>query len=230
MSEEAVQIQVRGAPVDWVSGIWNLPESPDPPALAVLLAHGAGAGMRSAFMGRTAEFLAERGFPVLRFQYAYTERIEREGKQRPPDRQPMLEAVHRQAAGILRQRFPEARIVFAGKSMGGRMGSYLAAEGEDVAALAYLGYPLHPPGKPERLRTDQFPSVTQPSLFLQGTRDALCDLELLRPALETYGGPTTLEVIEGADHSFQVLRSTGLSDDEVLEDVLGRMTTWLQKI
>ncbi|MEZ5974379.1 MAG: alpha/beta family hydrolase [Planctomycetota bacterium] len=205
--EEAVQIQVRGAPVDWVSGIWNLPEA-DPPARRVVRPRGSARMQLSVSCDRTAEFSPSRGFLVLRFQYAYTERIEREGKQRPPDRQPMLEAVHRQAAGILRQRFPEARIVFAGKSMGGRMGGYLAAE-EDVAALAYLGYPLHPPG--------QARAAARPVPLRYPAEPVPCRaraMPAMRPgaaqaALETYGGPTTLEVIEGADHSFQVLRSTG---------------------
>ena len=155
--------------------------------------------MGSEFLCEVAEGLAAEGYAVLRFQYAYTERMERDGGRRPPDRRPMLEAVHRHAAQMVRERFPTARIVYAGKSMGGRMASYLAAAGEDVHALCYFGYPLHPPGKPEKQRIDQFPAISQPSLFLQGTRDALCDLELLQPALETYGGQAQLEVFEGAD-------------------------------
>ncbi|MCB9908592.1 MAG: dienelactone hydrolase family protein [Planctomycetes bacterium] len=229
MNEQPVQIQARNAPVDWVSGLWNLPEG-EVSQTAILLAHGAGVGMQSPFMEGVARTLAQAGFPVLRFQYAYAERMQREGTRRPPDRKPMLLSVHRHALKALRKRFPDARIVLAGKSMGARMSSYLAAEGEDVAGLVYFGYPLHPAGKPDRLRTDAFPAIAQPSLFLQGTRDALCDLELLRPALATYGGPVQLEVLEGADHGFQVLKSHPQTEVEVFEDLLARCVRWLQAL
>lgn len=236
MAEEAVQIQVRGAPVDWVSGIFNWPEggppapqeSGQPGPLVVLFAHGAGAGVHSEFMSEVAAGIAAGGFPVLRFQYAYSERMERDGGRRPPDRQPMLEAVHRGAAAFLRERFPNARMVFAGKSMGGRMASYLAAEGDEVHALCFFGYPLHPPGKPEKQRTDQFPAIAQPALFLQGTRDALCDLELLQPALQTFGGKAQLEVFEGADHGFRVLKASGTTNEATLEDLIARTVAWLR--
>lgn len=227
--QEAIQIPVRGAPIDWVSGIWNLPETPQSD-FVVLLAHGAGLDMSSDFMAHIASGLAAQGYPVMRFNYAYSERMDREGHRRPPDRRPILESVHRCALEFLRRRYPDARVVLAGKSMGGRMSSYLAAEGVDAAALCFFGYPLHPPGKPEKLRTEHFPTIAQPALFLQGTRDNLCDLELLHPALETYGGKATLEVLEGADHGFRVLRKLGRSDEEVLDDLVQRTCKWIEGI
>ena len=227
--QEAIQIPVRGAPVDWVSGFWDLPEQPKSD-FAILLAHGAGLDMASDFMAYLAAGLATAGYPVMRFNYAYSERMDREGKRRPPDRRPMLEAVHRSVLEFMRRRYPDARVVLAGKSMGGRMASYLAAEGVDAAALCFYGYPLHPPGKPEKLRSEHFPTIAQPALFLQGTRDNLCDLELLKPALETYGGQSTLEIVEGADHGFRVLKKQGLSDEDVLDDLIQRTDAWIGTI
>ncbi len=227
--QEAIQIPVRNAPVDWVSGVWDLPET-QKSDFVVLLAHGAGLDMTSGFMAYIAAGLANAGYPVMRFNYAYSERMDRGGNRRPPDRRPMLEAVHREALEFLRKRFPDARVILAGKSMGGRMSSYLAAEGIDAAGLCFLGYPLHPPGKPEKLRSEHFPTIAQPALFLQGTRDSLCDLELLKPALETYGGQSSLEVIEGADHGFRVLKKLGLSDEQVMDDLIQRIDAWLGTI
>ena len=114
--------------------------------------------------------------------------------------------------------------------MGARMSSYLVAAGEEVSALCFFGYPLHPPGKPDRLRVDQFPNITCKTLFLQGTRDALCDLELLGPALESFAGPTTLEILEEADHSFHVLKRSGKTDEETFDDLMQRTVAWLKLI
>lgn len=180
---------------------------------AELLAHVAGA-------------LAERGLPVLRFNYAYTERMAREGRRRPPDRRPVLEAVHRAALAALRARYPERRIVLAGKSMGGRIASYLSAGGADDSALLFLGYPLHPPKKPEKLRSEHFGALAVPALFLQGTRDALCDLGLLRRELERFGGIATLRVVEGADHDFRVLKRSGRTRAEVLVELVEAIDEW----
>ena len=207
----------------------------EPPAGAaardsiVLLAHGAGAPPDSDFMVAMATGLAARGLLTMTFRYPYMELRARDGKRRGPDRAPTLEAVHAQAL----ERFVEhaggrgeRRVLLAGKSMGGRMGTHLAAKGVDCAGLVLFGYPLHPAGKPERQRSEHFAAMVQPALFLQGTRDRLCDLDLLRPALETYGGAATLEVIEGADHGFSVLKRSGRTDAEVREQMLERVLRW----
>lgn len=191
-----------------------------------LLAHGAGAGMESEFLVAIATGLAERGLPVLRFNYAYAERMTREGRRRPPDRRPRLEAVHGAALDALRARYPNRRIVLAGKSMGGRIASYLSAVGADDSALLLLGYPLHPQKQPERLRSEHFGAIAVPALFLQGTRDALCDLGLLRRELETFGGTVTLRVIEGADHDFRVLVRSGRTRAEVLVELVDAIDRW----
>lgn len=222
---EELAIPIEHPELDTLSAVLNHPTGPERGA-AILLAHGAGADMHSEFMLAVAEGLAARGFAVLRFRYPYMERAQREGRRRPPDRAPILEHAHAAALAELRRRVPGRRVLLAGKSMGGRMGTHLAAKGADCAGLVLFGYPLHPPGKPEKERSEHFPAIVQPALFLQGTRDKLCELELLQRALHNYGGRPTLEIIEGADHGFAVLRRTGLTAREVWDDLLGRVDSW----
>jgi len=204
------------------------PEGQDDGTCVYLLAHGAGAPMTSTFIAGVAERLAAHGLPVLRFQYAYMEQVQRLGMRRPPDRLSLLESVHRAASRDLQQRFPGRHLLLGGKSLGGRIASHLAAQGEACAGLLFLGYPLHPAGKPDKLRSEHFAALAQPALFLQGDRDALCDLALLRTAVEVYGGQATLAVIEGADHGFDVLRSSGRSSGEVMDQVAARTIAWVR--
>lgn len=204
------------------------PAGADVGTCAFLCAHGSGAPMTSPFLAGVAERLAARGLPVLRFQYAYMEQIQRSGLRRPPDRRSLLEAVHRAAVRDAAERFPGRRLLLGGKSLGGRIASYLAAEGESCGGLVVLGYPLHPAGKPDAPRSEHFAALAQPALFLQGDRDALCDLDLMRAALERYGGEATLAVIEGADHGFDVLRRSGRSAAEVLDEIAERVLAWVR--
>jgi predicted alpha/beta-hydrolase family hydrolase len=193
---------------------------------AVLLAHGAGAGMESPFLEAIARGLVERDHAVMRFDYPYMERAAREGRRRPPDPPSVLEDVHRRALDVLRERRPGARVLLAGKSMGGRMASRIAAKGAPCSGLVLLGYPLHPPRQPSAPRSEHFPSIAVPSLFLQGTRDDLCDLDLLRVALETYGGRVELALVEGADHDFDVPKKLGRSRSEVLAGLVETIARW----
>jgi len=195
-------------------------------ASAILLAHGAGYGFDSPWMTAVAHGLAARGFPVLRFNYPYRERARRDGRPRAPDRTAVLEGAHAAALAALAERCRGKRLLLAGKSMGGRMGTHLAAKGERCAGLILFGYPLHPPREPGKTRSEHFPAIAQPALFLQGTRDEFAELELLRAALARYGGRATLEVIEGADHGFHVPKSAGRTDDEVREFLLDRAERW----
>lgn len=200
---------------------------------AVLLAHGAGADGASAFLEHVARGLAERGLSVLRFRYGYAERMAREGRRRPPDRAPRLEAVHAAALVALTERCPGQPVVLMGKSMGARMGSHLAAQGAPsteacVRALVHLGFPLHPPRKPSRQRAEHFRTLPLPALFLSGTRDPLCTPELLEEALAHHGGPPTLQWIEDADHDFKVPKRTGRSHAEVLDDLVARADAWIR--
>lgn len=221
---EELQLEVPHE-IGRVTALWDRPRAGER-GRSVLLAHGSGADLRSEFLEAMAVGLCARGFPVLRFRYPYMERIAREGVRRPPDRAPALEAAHMAVLEWLLERDGGRRAILAGKSLGGRMSTLLAAKGADAAALLLLGYPLHPAGRPERLRSEHFPALVQPALFLQGTRDDLCDLDLLRVALEGYGGRATLEVVEGADHGFEVLRRTGRERDEVWSGMLDVVDRW----
>jgi hypothetical protein len=208
-----------------VAALWDRPRVGER-ARSVLLAHGSGADMSSEFLEAMAAGLCARGFPVLRFRYPYMERIAREGVRRPPDRANVLEAAHAAVLEWLRERDGGRRAILAGKSLGGRMSTHLAAKGADAAALLLFGYPLHPASRPERTRCEHFPALVQPALFLQGTRDDLCDLELLRGALRSYGGRATLCVLQGADHSFEVLRRDGRERDVVWTQMLDAVERW----
>jgi len=232
LATERFEIPVDHAQLDAVSALWHEAPARARRASAILLAHGAGLDMDSPWMSEVADGLVARGFGVLRFNYPYKERAARRGKSLPPDRRPVLEAAHARALDALIERAGERRALLAGKSMGGRMATLIAAKDAPCRGLILFGYPLHPPRKrdervdPKRLRREHFPAIVQPALFLQGTRDALCDLELLGDALRTYGGTATLEVIEDADHGFHVLKRTGLTDDEVRERMLDRVAAW----
>ena len=195
-------------------------------ARAVLLAHGAGADMDSPFMTSIAAGLADVGFAVLRFRYPYMELRARDGTRRPPDAAPLLEAAHAAALKELARQVGGARPLLAGKSLGGRIGTHLAAKGEDIGGLVLLGYPLHPPRRPERERSEHFPAIVQPALFLQGTRDALCELSNLERALAHFGGRATLEVIEGGDHSFELPAAMGRSAAQVRAEIVARIDAW----
>ncbi len=168
----------------------------------VLLAHGAGAGHAHPLLAALELALATQRFDVLSFHYAYMTRMLREGRRRPPDPMERLEAVHDRALEELSKLRPGRRALLIGKSMGGRVGSHIAAKGASAAGLVLVGYPLHPAKVPQKQRSEHFRALVQPALFLSGTRDALCELPLLRRALASYGGPATLVEIEGADHDF----------------------------
>jgi uncharacterized protein len=222
MRSERISIPFRG---ETLGALLDSPEDAGRRS-AILLACGAGFGLDSPWMAGVAHGLAERGLPVLRFNYLYRERSLREGKEKTPDRTALLEEAHAAALSTLIERVDGRRIVLAGKSMGGRIGTHLAAKGETCAGLVLFGYPLHPPGQPEKVRSEHFPAIAQPALFLQGTRDDFADLDLLRAALARYGGRVTLEVIEDADHGFHVRKKSGRTDEEVRAFLLDRVARW----
>ena len=188
----------------------------DPAASFLALAHGAGAGMRHAFMEAVAAALARRQVATLRFEFPYASA----GSRRPDPRPVLIETVA--AAAAEAQRLAGGLPVFGGgKSMGGRMTSQAAAEGRLAGAcgIVFLGVPLHPAGKPGTARADHLASVEPPMLFLQGTRDALADLALLRPICDGLGPRARLHVIDGADHGFHVPKRSGRSDADVIEEL-----------
>jgi predicted alpha/beta-hydrolase family hydrolase len=192
---------------------------------AVILAHGAGANMKSAFMSTVHSGLAREGFVSVKFNFPYTE-----ARRRIPDPRPVLERCYRAVlAAVLRDRaLAPPWVVIGGKSLGGRIASYVAADAA-VRGLLLLGYPLHPAGRPDALRADHLPGIPVPALFVQGTRDALCDLERLRLVLG-HLPRATLHTIEGGDHSFRVPRRLAASDGEVWDEIVGVAARWLQRL
>jgi uncharacterized protein len=204
---------------------------PAPARALYVLAHGAGAGMRHPFMGAIAGRLAARGIGTLRYHFPYAER----GARRI-DPEPVLLAAVRAAVAAGREVAGGLPLIAGGKSMGGRMTSRAAAGPalragtpplECVTGLVFLGFPLHPTGQPGTSRGDHLDQVALPMLFLQGTRDTLADLALLRPVIERLGERATLRVIEHADHGFHVLKRSGRTDDEVLDELADATAGWL---
>ncbi len=193
----------------------------------LVLAHGAGAGMRHAFMEALAEELARVAVATLRYQFPYLE----EGRG-VPDRPKVLAATVAAAARAAGEVAPGLPLLAGGKSMGGRMSSQAAADGllHEVRGLVFFGFPLHPPKQPGTKRAEHLSKVQVPMLFLQGTRDALADLKLLRPICKDLGPRATLHVIETADHSFHVLKKSGRNDQEVLRELAAATAAWAEKI
>ncbi len=187
--------------------------------IGVLLAHGAGAGQRHPFMAGMRNRLAGAGIPTMTFDYPYVE-----AGRRAPDRAELLLECHR--AALKRLRGQVDRVVLAGKSMGGRMASHLAAAGERCDGLILLGYPLVPVGKTEPRPTDHLGDIEAPMLFLSGSRDRLAPLALLEPvvaALKT----AELVVVPDGDHSFRVPKRTGLGDEDILDRLAARAAEWI---
>jgi predicted alpha/beta-hydrolase family hydrolase len=192
-----------------------------------VLAHGAGAGMHHPFMAAVASGLAERGIATLRYQFPYMER----GSKRP-DLPPLAHATVRAAVGEAARLLPNVALIAGGKSFGGRMTSQTQASAPlpNVRGLAFLGFPLHPPKRPSIERAEHLSKIEVPMLFLQGTRDELADLSLLKPLIEKLGARATLHTLEGADHSFHVLARSGRKDADVLNDLLDELTAWIGQI
>jgi predicted alpha/beta-hydrolase family hydrolase len=202
-----------------VTGKISLPDAiPAGRLPGLILAHGAGNDLENPLLAFLADGLARAGILALRFNFPYKER----GGQ-APDRPEVLEESWVAAFNFLtgHPRYRPAWVLAAGKSMGGRIASQTAAQGRlPVRGLIFYGYPLHPPGRPEKLRDAHLYSLGIPLLFFEGTRDPFCRLDLLRPVLAKLKAPWKLEVIEGGDHSFDVPKSTGRSREEVYQDIL----------
>lgn len=192
----------------------------------LILAHGAGAGMRHRFMEAVAEKLARAGVATLRYQFPYTEK----GMKRPDNEAALTETV-RAAVAAAKKHAGDLPPFAGGKSMGGRMTSLAAVKAplDGVRGLVFFGFPLHAAGKPSAARGEHLSSVAAPMLFLQGTRDSLADLTLLKPLVRRLGKRADLFVVEGGDHSFHMLKSSGRSDDEVLQDVCENAAAWISR-
>jgi predicted alpha/beta-hydrolase family hydrolase len=193
---------------------------------AVLLAHGAGADLNAAALTTTADALARAKIPSLRFNFAYRD----EGRG-GPDRPPVLEAAVREAIAELskRSKVPPEQCVLGGRSMGGRICSIVAAT-EGALGLVLLGYPLHPPGKPENLRVEHFPKLKMRVLFVSGTRDSFATPDELKRAAKKIRGKVTYSWIDTGDHGFKPLKSSGLTVASVLTDVSNTVVDFVQSL
>jgi predicted alpha/beta-hydrolase family hydrolase len=196
---------------------------PDEARWLLVMGHGAGAGMRHPFMTALARELAAEKIATFRYQFPYME-----NRRKAPDRPPTLTATVAAAVKAAHSSAPDLPLLAGGKSMGGRMTSTAASEGlvPEVRGFVFFGFPLHPPKQPATKRGDHLAKVEQPMLFLQGTRDDLADLKLLKPICKKLGNRATLHIIEGADHSFHVLKSSGKSDTEILRELAHTTAEW----
>ena len=193
----------------------------------LVFGHGAGAGMRHPFMEGMSARLASAAIATLRYQFPYIE-----AGSRRPDARATLPATVRAAVDCAREAAPDLPLLAGGKSMGGRMTSLAAAEASlpGVRGLVFFGFPLHPAGRPSTERGEHLARVHLPLLFLQGERDQLAALDLLRPLCAGLGARATLHVIPTADHGFHVLKRSGRSDAEVQDDLARMVVAWTAKL
>jgi hypothetical protein len=223
MAPQPLRIPVSDASAD-VSGLLLLP-----PGARVLyvLAHGAGAGMRHPFMERIATTLGERRVATLRYQFLYMEK-----GQRRTDPPAVAVAVVRAAVAAAGRAAPGLPLIAGGKSFGGRMTSTAQSQAAlpGIAGLAFLGFPLHPPGKAGVTRADHLAQIEIPMLFVQGDRDEFADPILLRQVLRKLGGRATLHGVRGGDHSFNVLKRTGRSAEDVQAELGDALAQWWESI
>jgi len=193
----------------------------------LVLAHGAGAGMTHPFLEKLAGELAAVGVATFRYQFPYMEE-----QRHVPDRPPVATAAVAAAVRAAAEAAPGLTLLAGGKSFGGRMSSQAGSQGllDGVRGLVFFGFPLHPPNKPGTKRAEHLSKVPMPMLFLQGTRDTLADLNLLRPICADLGSRATLHIIETADHSFHVLKSSGLSDSDALRGLAQATASWAENL
>jgi predicted alpha/beta-hydrolase family hydrolase len=218
--EIEIQVPGRGA----VEAILDAPQ--DPTAVYVL-AHGAGAGMRHPFLAEVAALLNGAGIATLRYQFPYVQ-----AGGRRPDPPAVLEETVRAAVSAAADRLPGTPLFAGGKSMGGRMTSQAAAADliDGVNGLVFLGFPLHAPGSAGVSRAAHLDRISVPMLFIQGTRDALADLDLMRTVCSGLGSRATLHVVEGGDHSFKVLKSSGKRQSDVMGEIRDEVAAWMGRI
>lgn len=194
--------------------------------ITLILGHGAGAGQLSGFMVSFATELAARGIDAVTFNFSYTDH-----GRHIPDKNDKLEACYLAVIETVRKhkRLERNKLAIGGKSMGGRIASQVAASGiENLAGLVFLGYPLHPPGNLEKMRSKHLPDIKAPMLFVQGSRDSFGTPDELKPIINKLKTPTDLYIVEGGDHSFKVSKSAGVPQEEVYKSVLDEIARWLK--
>jgi predicted alpha/beta-hydrolase family hydrolase len=224
MSSESVEsLKIDLEEGQTVSGLL---QKPDRPLACLALAHGAGAGMTHPFLAAVAAGLAERDIATLRYQFPYMER-----RSKRPDPPKLAQATVRAAVAAAGRLIPGLPLFAGGKSFGGRMTSQSQAESPlcGVRGLVFLGFPLHPPGRPSDERAKHLFEVQVPMLFLQGTRDDFASLTVLQPLIERLGPRATLEPFDDVDHSFHAPARTGRKNPEILAGVLDKLVVWIER-
>jgi uncharacterized protein len=219
---QAVRIQLAGS--RQVSGLLQAPANA---RACYVLAHGAGAGMDHPFMSAVASGLAERGLAALRYQFPYME----QGSKRP-DAPAVAHGAVRAAVAEASRLLPNLPLFAGGKSFGGRMTSQAQAASPmpGVRGLIFLGFPLHPPGKPSDDRASHLSDVAVPMVFLQGSRDEFANLDLLQPLVQRLAPRATLELFQDADHSFHVPARTGRKDGDIRREMLNATVAWIDSV
>ena len=205
----------------------GLLQNPPHARACYVLARGAGAGMDHPFMAAVATGLAQRGIGTLRYQFPY---MERDAKR--PDPPQLVQATVRAAVAAALALLPDYPLIAGGKSFGGRMTSQAQAKVplQGVRGIAFLGFPLHPAGRPSQDRAAHLFDVQIPMLFLQGTRDTLASVDQIEPLCKKLGGRATLKLFADADHSFHVPARTGRNDAQVLGDVIDAFAAWFDSV
>ena len=197
-------------------------DGPTDADVLLVLAHGAGAAMDSEFMRVIAEAISEHDVRVCRFNFPYMER-----GRKVPDRQPVLEDTYRAVLGQIAPGF--SSVVLGGKSLGGRIASHIVATGTTVDGLVFLGYPLHPPGRPDRIRKEHLADIEVPMLFVEGTRDSFCPLDTLEQVRAELQADTEVAVIDDGDHSLKVRKSSGRTTQDAWREAADAVVAWLAK-
>ena len=211
-----------------VSGVLGIPRWwPTGARVSVVIAHGAGRDMNDPVIEYLHRELTERRYLTLRFNQPFAE-----AKKRRPDSSRVLRRTLRAAIAVLSgdPTAAPAHLFLGGKGLGGQVAADLAASRVRVDGVFFLGYPLHTAGKPEKVQAEQLYRLISPMLFIQGTRDRSCDLDVLRQALTRVGAPTTLQVCQEADQHFKVLKKSERTEEEVREEVLNGLDGWITRI
>jgi predicted alpha/beta-hydrolase family hydrolase len=212
-----------------VSAFFSGPDKlADSSKTGVIIAHGAANDMNNSLIVAVAESLATAGYTTLRFNFPYKEK----GKKSPDTEATLIRTWQSAVSHLLNnERFPVERIVAAGKSMGGRIASQMvAADQMAVEALIFLGYPLHAPGRTDKLQETHLYEIKKPMLFFTGTRDPLCNMEKLKEVFHRLSGPCDLEIVESGDHSFKLPKSSSRSVDSVHRQIVKKCLQWLKPI
>ena len=226
MPLEAEELKIAVSDLGSVTGLLYPASKRNRAGVTVVLGHGAGADQLSGFMRMAATGLAARGFDVLTFNFLYKE----QGRS-IPDPKARLESCYLAVIKMAQthRKLKKNRLVIGGKSMGGRIASQVAAAAPNgIAGLVFLGYPLHPPGRPDKMRDEHLKDIGTPMLFVQGARDVFGTAEEIRAVIKRLRLPAKIHVIEGGDHSFKVPKSLGVPQQKVYEAIMDEVADWLR--